>query len=226
MSRWSHLLPSQSDDVRRVREFLDEPRLAGWGERLFALYGRERDSFILFASSVAEKRADPLVFASQICSVMGSRTVDTSCLADPGSGDVTLISLKQCGNGIVEPGEDCDPGANGSSTCCDPDSSSLRSPISSKLSLTLFALLFLSACKFRTGAVCDPSSSACCNAQCGFSAAGVVCRAATSGGCDVAETCPGTNSTCPPDQTVRYFLLYVSHAFLLTPLLNLSGLRR
>src|SRR5205823_13070569 len=29
--------------------------------------------------------------------------------------------------------------------------------------------------------------------------AGTVCRAATSGGCDVAETCTGTSSTCPND---------------------------
>jgi hypothetical protein len=79
---------------------------------------------------------------------MQTAAVQTSCLVDPGS--TTLISLEQvrwipfsfvelalrrevsadlvcsfllqCGNGILEPGEDCDPGAGAESACCDPAS--------------------------------------------------------------------------------------------------------
>src|SRR5439155_640888 len=33
--------------------------------------------------------------------------------------------------------------------------------------------------------------------------AGTVCRAAVSGGCDIAETCTGTSTTCPADAVMR-----------------------
>ena len=38
----------------------------------------------------------------------------------------------------------------------------------------------------------------CCSSSCQYSAAGSVCRAA-AGVCDIAETCSGSSSTCPPD---------------------------
>jgi RHS repeat-associated protein len=43
---------------------------------------------------------------------------------------------------------------------------------------------------------CDGTNVTCQHAP---GNAGTVCRAATSGGCDVAETCTGTSSTCPTD---------------------------
>lgn len=52
-----------------------------------------------------------------------------SIKTDPGSGNTT--SLKMCGNGIKEDGEDCDTGGQ-SSNCCDPKT-----------------------CKFKSGAVCE-----------------------------------------------------------------------
>lgn len=41
-------------------------------------------------------------------------------------------------------------------------------------------------------------AGACCNANCTFTAGSAVCRPA-AGGCDMAETCSGAGSTCPPD---------------------------
>ncbi|KAF5377173.1 hypothetical protein D9615_006432 [Tricholomella constricta] len=77
-----------------------------------------------------------------ICSVMkgvaGGRT-DTTCLVDPDPSRQT-ISLQMCGNGIVEKGEDCDPGKGVDSACCDPDT-----------------------CKFRSNAICRPSRDAQCD---------------------------------------------------------------
>src|SRR5438552_6773234 len=58
-----------------------------------------------------------------------------------------------CGNGVVDPGEQCDKAIPGG----------------------------------------------CCDNQCNFASAGTVCRAAVSGGCDIAETCSGTSSSCPTD---------------------------
>lgn len=53
----------------------------------------------------------------------------TQIYIDPGSRNVT--TLKMCGNGIKEDGEDCDTGGQ-PSNCCDP-----------------------TTCKFKTGAVCE-----------------------------------------------------------------------
>ncbi|KAG6902964.1 hypothetical protein C0995_008537 [Termitomyces sp. Mi166 len=54
-----------------------------------------------------------------ICSLMkgvtGGRT-NTTCLSDPDPSRQT-ISLQMCGNGIVEAGEDCDPGKDVDSAC-------------------------------------------------------------------------------------------------------------
>jgi len=113
-----------------------------------------------------------------ICSALGRNSVQSTCLTD--NKGVVTISGNQCGNGIVEEGEDCDCGGTagcGGNTCCNP-----------------------TTCKFNTGAVCDPSNEGCCSTQCQFSSVGTVCRAST-GQCDPAETCSGTNGTCPTDVT-------------------------
>ncbi|KAF4551913.1 putative metallo-peptidase family M12 protein [Elsinoe fawcettii] len=110
-----------------------------------------------------------------ICSALGRSSVRSSCLSD--NRGVTTITGQQCGNGIVEPGEDCDCGGEsgcGDNSCCDG-----------------------ATCRFRNGAVCDDSNEDCCN-QCQFAGSGTVCRA-SSGVCDPQETCTGNSSTCPTD---------------------------
>jgi hypothetical protein len=57
------------------------------------------------------------------------------------------------------------------------------------------------ACRFREGAVCDPSNAGCCTDQCQFASAGTICRPSVHETCDMAETCTGNNATCPPDRT-------------------------
>ncbi|KAJ3512734.1 hypothetical protein NLJ89_g3351 [Agrocybe chaxingu] len=113
-----------------------------------------------------------------ICSIMRGGTngqVQTNCLVDPDPTRQT-ISLQMCGNGIVEAGEDCDPGKGVDSACCDPNT-----------------------CKFRNNATCDPDSSPCCTAQCSFAPATQVCRPSLDSRCDMAETCTGNSSACPSD---------------------------
>ena len=104
----------------------------------------------------------------------GGKT-NTDCLVDAATARQT-ISLQMCGNGIVESGEDCDPGSGNDSPCCDA-----------------------STCKFRSGALCDPLSSPCCTSQCGFAPSTQVCRPSKDASCDTAETCTGNSSTCPTD---------------------------
>lgn len=101
--------------------------------------------------------------------------IDTTCLLDPDPTRQT-VSLQMCGNGIVETGEDCDPGKGTTSNCCD-----------------------VNTCKFINNAKCDPDSSPCCTAQCTFSPATQVCRPSKDQSCDSAEFCTGNNSTCPSD---------------------------
>jgi len=112
-----------------------------------------------------------------ICSLMtGASRTNTSCLVDAGTSNVPTISLQMCGNGIVESGEDCDPGEGVSSPCCDS-----------------------TTCKFKQGAVCDPDSSPCCTPQCAFAPSSQVCRPSMDAKCDTPETCTGTSSSCPSD---------------------------
>ncbi|KAI0668683.1 Metallo-peptidase family M12B Reprolysin-like-domain-containing protein [Trametes maxima] len=119
-----------------------------------------------------------------ICSLMkgvSGWTTNQTCLIDPNgptalTSEKPLITLKMCGNGIVESGEECDPGLNSNSTCCDAKT-----------------------CKFKNGAVCDPDSSTCCTGQCTFAPATQVCRPSKDDRCDTAEKCTGSSSTCPSD---------------------------
>ncbi|KAL8397585.1 hypothetical protein RB594_004338 [Gaeumannomyces avenae] len=109
-----------------------------------------------------------------ICSAMGRSSVKSSCLTS--NKDVTTITGSQCGNGIVEQGEDCDcggPDGCKDNPCCDAKT-----------------------CKFTTGSSCDFANEECCTRQCRFSSAGTVCRA-SMGSCDPAETCSGNSGICP-----------------------------
>ncbi|KAI8634224.1 zinc metalloprotease mde10 [Xylariaceae sp. FL1651] len=111
-----------------------------------------------------------------ICSALGRNSVTSTCLND--NKDVVTITGSQCGNGIVEKGEDCDCGGeNGcqGNPCCDPKT-----------------------CRFTSNSVCDPANEDCCTDQCQFSSGGTICRA-SSGTCDPQETCSGTSATCPTD---------------------------
>src|SRR5207247_1753211 len=91
-----------------------------------------------------------------------------------------------CGNGILDPGEECDDGNLLNGDCCS------------------------STCQFEAaGTACRPAANVCdvaatctgtsgtCPAN-GFKAAGTVCRPA-AGACDVAEACTGTSAACPAD---------------------------
>lgn len=111
-----------------------------------------------------------------ICSSLKAASL-SNCLTD--NKNVPTITGSQCGNGIVEEGEECDCGGDQgcqNNTCCDAKT-----------------------CKFTTNSVCDPSNEDCCTGQCQFASSGTVCRPST-GECDIQETCPGTAAKCPDDQ--------------------------
>ncbi|KAL5336821.1 Metallo-peptidase family M12-domain-containing protein [Aspergillus crustosus] len=108
-----------------------------------------------------------------ICAAIGRNSVKSNCLSE-NRGIVTYTGA-QCGNGIVEAGEDCDCGGEencGSNQCCDART-----------------------CTFKDDATCDDSNDGCC-ISCQFAPSDFVCRAST-GECDIQETCTGNSSACP-----------------------------
>ncbi|GAA5885598.1 hypothetical protein JCM16303_001475 [Sporobolomyces ruberrimus] len=111
-----------------------------------------------------------------ICTAIGS-SLNTTCIVDQGaSSNPRIISEQSCGNGIVEDGEECDPGS-ADSACCDA-----------------------ATCRFRSGAVCDPLNSLCCTTMCQVAGSGTVCRASIDTRCDKEEVCDGSSSSCPKDE--------------------------
>uniref|UniRef100_A0A8C6QSK3 A disintegrin and metallopeptidase domain 18 n=1 Tax=Nannospalax galili TaxID=1026970 RepID=A0A8C6QSK3_NANGA len=82
-----------------------------------------------------------------------------------------------CGNGILEPNEECDCG-NGTECqfkeCCDYET-----------------------CRLKGSARCG--SGPCCTSSCELSAAGTPCRKITDPECDFTEYCDGNSSHCVPD---------------------------
>ncbi|KAL2136680.1 hypothetical protein VTI74DRAFT_2091 [Chaetomium olivicolor] len=113
-----------------------------------------------------------------ICSFLDRNSNRMTCLSS--NRGVTTYSGSQCGNGIVEQGEDCDCGGDeacANNPCCDPKT-----------------------CKYTAGSVCDPTNEECCTPQCSFMSNGTVCRAST-GPCDPQEVCSGTSAGCPHDQS-------------------------
>ncbi|TLD36676.1 hypothetical protein E2P81_ATG02458 [Venturia nashicola] len=112
-----------------------------------------------------------------ICSAFQRNSVKTFCFSS--NKGVTTITGQQCGNGIVEQGEDCDCGGAAScagNQCCDA-----------------------ATCKFKNNAVCDDSNDECCS-KCQLAPSTQTCRPST-GECDPAEMCTGSSATCPPDNT-------------------------
>lgn len=82
-----------------------------------------------------------------------------------------------CGNGFVEPGEECDcgqGGCDGLDKCCDENT-----------------------CQLKPNYQCS-ALDACCNDNCLFKQKDAPCRNAR-GQCDASEVCTGESSKCPED---------------------------
>ncbi|KAM9194451.1 disintegrin and metalloproteinase domain-containing protein 18 [Dugong dugon] len=85
-----------------------------------------------------------------------------------------------CGNGILEPNEECDCGSEEEcqfKNCCD-----------------------YHTCKLKGSVKCG--SGACCTSKCELSIAGTPCRKSIDEECDFTEYCNGTSSNCVPDTYV------------------------
>lgn len=111
-----------------------------------------------------------------VCSAIGKNSVNATCLTS--NTGVRLVTENECGNGIVEEGEECDCGGEAGcqgNSCCDP-----------------------TTCRFTSGSQCDDSNDDCCSA-CRFASSNTVCRSSESD-CDPAEYCTGNSTTCPSNR--------------------------
>ncbi|XP_034376430.1 disintegrin and metalloproteinase domain-containing protein 24-like [Arvicanthis niloticus] len=105
-------------------------------------------------------------------------TAKTSCIqTDPNRSDI--LSLKLCGNGKVDEGEQCDCGTPDqckTNHCCLP------------------------TCVLKSKAKCD--SGLCCTSKCQIQPPGTLCRPRENE-CDLPEWCNGTSRECPEDLFVQ-----------------------
>ncbi|XP_049722039.1 disintegrin and metalloproteinase domain-containing protein 5-like isoform X2 [Elephas maximus indicus] len=94
---------------------------------------------------------------------------------------VYKASTRMCGNGLLEPGEQCDCGTSKNCThkrCCDPRT-----------------------CSLKKGMVCG--SGNCCTKDCKIKPRGTLCRKSADKECDFNEYCNGDDSICVPDTYVH-----------------------
>ncbi|NXP80173.1 ADA32 protein, partial [Ramphastos sulfuratus] len=99
----------------------------------------------------------------------------SSCLFSRGSWRRLSFQAAKCGNGVVEPGEQCDCGAG---EACSKDKCCTKT------------------CRFQPGVKC--SSGLCCS-DCQFKQQNTSCRLAADPECDLPEVCTGSSASCPPD---------------------------
>src|SRR5437870_2366533 len=140
--------------------------------------------------------------------------------AGPADTAVAVFRVRRCGDGVLDPGEQCDDGnvQDGdccSSTCRFEPATTLCRPAAGACDLAEFCTGSSSSCladqlepsTFECrGALgsCDEAefctgTDTACPAD-AFKPATVECRPA-AGDCDVAETCTGTGPTCSPNAT-------------------------
>ncbi|PLW14925.1 hypothetical protein PCANC_14790 [Puccinia coronata f. sp. avenae] len=142
-------------------------------------YDSQIEDTIMAPSSTSGSSAGQFSSCSigNIChSLKGGGDMDTSCVTE--LGQHYTVSLNQCGNGIVEAGEECDPGQV-YSPCCQ-----------------------WGVCKFSPGSVCMPTtSSPCCSTGCQFAAAGTTCSSSSSAS---VSSCSGSSAAIPPFRHPRH----------------------
>ncbi|MBI3245244.1 MAG: hypothetical protein HYZ50_01915 [Deltaproteobacteria bacterium] len=145
------------------------------------------------------------------CAGMGNCMVSMT-----GDQSVTASFTLTCGNGIVESGEQCDPGADILGDCCTAACTLVS--VGTECRASAGACDVAESCTgssaacpvdAKSTAECRPGVGACdvvesCNGvstTCpadGFASSSTVCRA-EAGECDQAESCNGSSPSCPAD---------------------------
>ncbi|XP_057552949.1 disintegrin and metalloproteinase domain-containing protein 18-like [Hippopotamus amphibius kiboko] len=104
-------------------------------------------------------------------------TLEAQCLQNFSKWKPLYQNQSVCGNGILDPQEECDCGNEQEcqfKNCCD-----------------------YNTCKLKGSVKCG--SGSCCTSKCEVSVAGTPCRKSVDQECDFTEYCNGTSSNCVPD---------------------------
>src|SRR5438093_1442984 len=191
---------------------------AGSLENAVAVFGRDAATGKLTFIEVQREGQNGVLglFGAKAVTV----SLDGASVYAAGSADtaVAVFRVRRCGDGVLDPGEQCDDGnvQDGdccSSTCRFEPATTLCRPAAGGCDVAEFCtgasgscpadLLEPSTfeCRGAMGScdeaeLCTGTDSAC--PADAFKPAAVECRPA-AGDCDVAETCTGTGPTCPAD---------------------------
>lgn len=142
--------------------------------------GGEDGNFIMFARATSGDKRNNNQFSP--CSLNSISPV-LNAKARSAKGCFTEPQTALCGNGVVEPGEECDCGweEDCRDKCCFPQR---RYPPASE-----------PPCRLTPNSLCSPSQGPCCTAECGLRF-GDKCR--DDNGCRDSSFCDGRGPHCPP----------------------------
>ncbi len=168
------------------------PQFADYGWMLVAEFGADQ-----VAAYQVDANGDPIL-ATRTPFVTGLTRVEGAAI-DPLTGDAVfslygggdwLFAVRgfaaPCGNGVLDPGEECDDGNNSDGDCC--SSSCTVEPATTECRAAASPCDTAEHCT-GSGSACPPDALA---------PAGTLCRPA-AGACDVPEVCSGTGLACPAD---------------------------
>uniref|UniRef100_A0A8C2HIF3 Disintegrin and metalloproteinase domain-containing protein 10 n=1 Tax=Cyprinus carpio TaxID=7962 RepID=A0A8C2HIF3_CYPCA len=143
---------------------------------------KERGNYIMYARATSGDKLNNNKFS--VCSVK-----NISQVLEKKSGSCFVESGQPiCGNGLVEPGEECDCGY--SDQCKDECCYDANQPDNRK-------------CKLKPNKVCSPSQGPCCRAECSYKGRNEKCREESE--CAHQGMCNGASAQCPTSEPKANF---------------------
>uniref|UniRef100_A0AAY4B2G3 Disintegrin and metalloproteinase domain-containing protein 10 n=1 Tax=Denticeps clupeoides TaxID=299321 RepID=A0AAY4B2G3_9TELE len=143
---------------------------------------KEKGNYIMYARATSGDKLNNNKFSE--CSVR-----NISLVLDKKRGSCFVESGQPiCGNGLVEPGEECDCGY--SDQCRDLCCYDANQPDNKK-------------CKLKPNKVCSPSQGPCCTAECAYRGRNEKCREESE--CAHQGMCNGVSAQCPTSEPKANF---------------------
>uniref|UniRef100_A0A8D3EE37 Disintegrin and metalloproteinase domain-containing protein 10 n=1 Tax=Scophthalmus maximus TaxID=52904 RepID=A0A8D3EE37_SCOMX len=143
---------------------------------------KEKGNYIMYARATSGDKLNNNKFS--ICSVR-----NISQVLEKKRGNCFVESGQPiCGNGLVEPGEECDCGY--SDQCKDQCCYDANQPDNKK-------------CKLKPGQVCSPSQGPCCTPECTYKGRNDKCREESE--CAHQGICNGVGAQCPTSEPKANF---------------------
>ncbi|XP_060742213.1 disintegrin and metalloproteinase domain-containing protein 10-like isoform X1 [Tachysurus vachellii] len=143
---------------------------------------KEKGNYIMYARATSGDKLNNNKFS--LCSIR-----NISQVLDKKRGNCFVESGQPiCGNGLVEPGEECDCGYN--DQCKDQCCYDANQPDNKK-------------CKLKPNKVCSPSQGPCCTSECTYKSRNEKCREESE--CAHQGMCNGASAQCPTSEPKANF---------------------